>query len=181
MTTRPARSYSEAMVQGMAQPDPAQAQGWPRFGRDIMDRAHALYIIANCLEALSLGSWTHTLVRWLGQYDGLEEHLPQDHDPLLSVRDMLSRHLTSGQRPEIGRIAQELCAMPWLYYRAAWLNTAQQLRRDWRPLEQPWLEFAKAEEGEDHMHFWQASDPYPSADELRRHLLAGYVRNNGLR
>lgn len=158
---------------------PPDENGWPKFGRDLMDREHAVYVIATTLDALKLGNWTHTLVTWLGNYDGLETILPEEHDPLICVRSLLGQYML--RKVEIGRIAVDLCSQPFLRHRAAWVDVQGQTRRNWHPLKQPWLEFIDQHEPGEELRVWEGENAFPDPEELRLYLLGGYVRQNGLR
>lgn len=164
----------------MAEPRPEQRIDlWPSCGRELMDRDHAIYTIATTLDALALGNWTHTLVLWLGQYDGLEQHLPPEHDPLLCVRQLLSQYTL--RKVEVGRITVDLCEQPFLRLRAAWVDDKASTRRDWLPLRQAWLDFIDHAEPGEQLRVWESDQPFPSPEELRMHLLSGYVKQNGIR
>jgi hypothetical protein len=152
----------------------------PDQARDLMDRAHAVYAITRSLDGLRLGNWTHPLISWLGNYDGLEGHIPPEDDPVINVRDLLARYLTQG-RIEIGLIAVDLSTMRFLHHRAAWIDERKGQRRNWMPLQQPWLDFVTHGEVGDDLRLWQSEKPWPPSEQVRHHLLAGYVRQNGLR
>jgi len=152
----------------------------PQWDRDLMDRAHAVYAITRSLDGLGFGNWTHTLLSWLGNYDGLETRIPPADDPVLVVRDLLAGYLTK-PKIDIGQIAVDLGKLAFLHHRAAWVNDQKGARRNWMPLQQPWLDFVTDGEAGDDLQVWYSEDPWPPAEQTRRHLLAGYVRMNGLR
>lgn len=152
----------------------------PSPGRDLMDRTHAVYAIARSLDTLGFGNWTHTLLLWLGNYDGLEERIPPTDDPVIAVRDLLTSYMTM-RKVEIGQIAVDLGNLDFVHHRAAWIDERKGVRRNWMPLQQPWLDFvAQGEAGED-LRIWWSEQAWPPGEQLRRHLLTGYVRMNGLR
>jgi hypothetical protein len=152
----------------------------PAHGRDLMDRAHAVYAITRSLDALGFGNWTHTLMTWLGNYDGLEARIPPADDPVIAVRDLLAGYMTM-RKVDIGQIAVDLGQLEFLHHRAAWVNDQKSTRRNWMPLQQPWLDFVTVGEADDDLRIWWSEYAWPPGEQLRRHLLAGYVRMNGLR
>lgn len=162
---------------------PQTDAAWPSQGRDVTDRQHAVYSIVRHLDLLKLAGWSHTLLLWLANYDGFEPYMPDEDDPVLIVRTLLGQYVTRGKTPEMGRIAVDLCAMPFLLHRAAWVaeSSDRKSRRDWMPLTQPWLEFVAACGPGEELHVWTATEPFPPPDVLRMHLLRGYVLQNGLR
>jgi len=66
------------------------------LARDTLDRQRAIFTITDTLNQLSKVSRISTLLRWLGRFDGLESHLEQDQDPLLSF--MPRRQMAAAQR-----------------------------------------------------------------------------------
>lgn len=156
---------------------------WPSQGRDVTDREHAVYSIVRHLDLLKLAGWSHTLLLWLANYDGFEVYMPDEDDPVKRVKELLGKYVTQGKTPEMGRIAVDLCAMPFLMHRAAWVTESvdRRARRDWMPLSQPWLEFVETRAPGEELHVWTSTNPFPPLEMLRHHLLKGYVLQNGLR
>jgi hypothetical protein len=158
---------------------------WPSQECDVTDQRHALYAMVRLLDLLKLSGWSHTLLLWLANYDGFEAYIPDEDDPVVRLRTLLGDYVTRGKAPEMGRIAVDLCdvqRMPFLLHRAAWVNDTQEqrTRRNWMPLQQPWLEFVAARDPGEDLHVWAACEPFPPPDVLRLHLLRGYVLQNRL-
>lgn len=148
----------------------------PHSGRDLMDRMNAPFAIARSLDLLGLASWTHVLLVWLGHYEGFEQRLQPVQDPLLAVRDLLAGYVTRSQRMDTGTIVGDLCQLEVLHHRAAWVHRAQRTRRNWMPLQEPWLAFlAQGETGEE-LRVWWSPDIWPSEELVRRFLISGYLR-----
>ena len=148
--------------------------------RNLMDRAHAVYAITRSLDRLGMSTWTHTMLSWLGHYDGLETRIPAGDDPVLKVRDLLACYMTQ-PKVAIGQLAVDLSQMEFLHHRAAWINDRARQRRHWMPLGHPWLDFIAHGEVDEELRIWWSEHPWPSSEEVRRHLLASYDRMNGLR
>lgn len=150
---------------------------WLSQTRDVTDRRHAVYAIARSLDLLQQPGWTHTLLVWLANYDGFEDYLPEADDPVLSVRNLLTSYVTRNRPLEMGRLAVDLCGMPFLNHRAAWVMESpdQRSKRDWMPLTQPWLEFVSEQSAGEELRVWQAAEAFPPPDVLRSWLLNGFV------
>ncbi|HET9645631.1 MAG TPA: hypothetical protein VFP68_20270 [Burkholderiaceae bacterium] len=149
--------------------------------RDVMDRMHAPFAITRALDVLGLSAWTHTLLGWLGNYDGFERQLPSRLDPLLAVRDILAGYVMSSAPVKTGSIVVDICALEVLHRRAAWVNQAKRRTRTWMPLHEPWFDFVTQGEADEDLRVWWSSQPWPSEDLLRRYLLSGYLRMDSLR
>jgi hypothetical protein len=161
---------------------------YPAYGRDMADRGHAVFMIVGYLEALGMSAWTHTLLTWLRNYDGLQYHLHEHDDPMVSVRQLLARY-TMANRVETpitaARFASDLCELNFLKYRAAWSSTPfgspdNGTRRCWMPLEQPWLDFVKQGEAGEELICSYSAEPWPPSEQLRVHLLSRFVLRNGV-
>jgi len=161
---------------------------YPAYGRDMADRGHAIFMIVGYLEALGMSAWTHTLLTWLRNYDGLQAHLHDSHDPMVSVRQLLARY-TMVNRVEspitAARFAADLSTLDFLRYRAAWSTTPfgslePGPRRCWMPLEQPWLEFVTQGEPGEELIACYSPEPWPPSEQVRLHLLSRFVRRNGV-
>jgi hypothetical protein len=161
---------------------------YPAYGRDMADRGHAVFMIVGYLEALGMSAWTHTLLTWLRNYDGLQWHLHEHDDPMVSGRQLLARY-TMVNRVEspitAARFAADLSMLNFLRYRAAWSTTPfgslePGPRRCWMPLEQPWLEFVTQGESGEHMIACYSPEPWPPSEQVRLHLLSRFVLRNGV-
>lgn len=151
--------------------------GWPSHGRDLTDRQHAVFAIVAHLESLGMSGWTHTLLSWLAHYDGFEDQMPDGDDPVVCLRELLARYIAQGGAPEVTRVALDLCSMPFLFHRAAWIRETptQTTRRDWMPLSRAWLDFVKDQSPGEELRVWTASVAYPPADDVRDYLLQRYA------
>ncbi|QIL74192.1 hypothetical protein G7048_27335 (plasmid) [Diaphorobacter sp. HDW4B] len=155
---------------------------FPHFGRDALDRNHAVFSIIEHLNALHLNDWAPHLLGWLSHYDGLE--LYAEDDPHVCVRQVLfhlrvrirsRQELPSQQIKEM--IVDRILDSNFVYYRAHWGIdlVADENSRVWRPLEQSWFNFLQ--EGDPHapleaLHIWMTDKhPKPTMTELRGHLL----------
>lgn len=105
----------------------------PFFGREVGDHANAPFVMLRSLTHLGLADWAATLMTWLGRYDGLEQHLHRDCDPIRCVRDVLTQLCEgtprrsaasplSGQerRSLVERITHQLLQLTFLRVRAHW-------------------------------------------------------------
>lgn len=158
--------------------------------RTLLDRGHAVFAIAGHLRALGLRSWVGRVVQWLSRYDGLEDYVEPEDEPLVCVRDVLFNHVcrlrqwiaetapcqtaaeTLSQLKN--RIIDDLLMLNFVRYAAFWghepVPTDKNVR--WKPLQQSWLEFLEARQEGDHLWIWQRSDgPNPSGAALREYLL----------
>lgn len=152
--------------------------------RDFMDRAHAPYAIARSLQSMGFSNWTHTMMLWLGNYDGFEENVPESDDPLLGLRQILAGYcLRKGQHRSIqlGQVAVDICKLPITHWNAAWAKPDGTLGERWDPINVAWLEFLTQGDEGDHLRVWKSAEPGVLSDQLRHHLVASYVRQNGLR
>lgn len=158
--------------------------------RTLLDRGHAVFAIAGHLRALGLRSWVGRVVQWLSRYDGLEDYVEPEDEPLVCVRDVLVNHVcrlrqwiaetAPGQTAAEtlsqlkNRIIDDLLTLNFVSYAAFWghepVPTDKNVR--WKPLQQSWLEFLEARQEGDHLWIWQRSDgPNPSGAALREYLL----------
>lgn len=134
--------------------------------RQTSDRQHAVFAIVRFLEALKLQGWTHVVMRWLGQYDGLECYMEPDAAPALQVRDLLACYVASGARVFPKTIATDLSRLPFLHYQA------QRMEEDWNPLDTPFIEFAQTGA----IEVWRSSTPHPDPEVTQAWLLTAFVR-----
>lgn len=153
---------------------------YPAYGRDMADRGHAIFMIVGYLEGLDRSDWTHTLLTWLRNYDGLQFHLHEQDDPMVSVRQLLAGYTIVGRGASpvtAARFAADLSKLNFLYYRAAWSTTPWGSlkpgpRRCWMPLEQPWLDFVTQGEPGEGMISSYSPEPWPPCEQVRMHLLS---------
>lgn len=161
------------------QPNPE----FPNFGRDALDRGHAIYSIIEHLNTLGLKDWVPQFTHWLSQYDGLEMYAEDEEDPALCVRQVLAAYCArdSDSREQGGalktKIVADILELNFVRYRAHWgvdLVPDEQSRK-WEPLKMSWFEFLQQGDPEhptEALHIWISDKfPRPTFDELREHLL----------
>ena len=158
---------------------------FPHFGRDALDRNHALYSIIEHLSALGLTDWVPHLCAWLAQYDGLELYAEEEEDPHLCVRQiLLDLRQRMGSRDEAppaehlkAQIVDNILRLDFVRYRAHWGVdlVADQNSRIWQPLRQSWFSFLQEghlDHPQESLHIWIADrHPRPSFAQLRAYLL----------
>ena len=135
--------------------------------RRMSDKQHAVFAIARSLEALKLHTWTHVLLTWLGQYDGLECYMEDEDNPSFRVRDLLARYVATGTRVFPKTIAADFSRLPFLHYQAKLTNGV-----DWESLKIPFIEFAQT----GNVEVWRSSTPYPEPAMTQAYLLSAFVR-----
>lgn len=138
--------------------DPA----WPHFGRDALDRQHAVFTIVAHLKSLGLASWSAHLLSWLARFDGIEPHIPCEHEPLTSVRQILYSFVVAGRHiSDTGGghlkedVTSALVNAEFVKYVAYWLpgpdidSASDELPpaapglNMWTPLHQSWLSYTQ--------------------------------------
>lgn len=186
-TSDPKPSIESQLAQPM--PDPA----FPHFGRDALDRNHAVYSIIEHLATLGLSDWVPHLTQWLAHYDGLEMYAEDEEDPQLCVRQILQNHCDSLKQKGEGtsnnlvsaedaqalkaRIVGDILNLNFVRYRAHWGRdlVPDAASRQWDPLKMSWFDFLKQGDP-DHpteaLHITMTErHPQPPLDTLRAHLL----------
>jgi hypothetical protein len=155
------KTYTEpdAMSQHAAlSSDPA----WPHFGRDALDRQHAVFSIVAHLKTLGLAGWTAHVLSWLARFDGIEPHIPREHEPLASVRQILYGFVLSGRHISDtggGRLKEDVTSAlvnaEFVKYVAYWLPGPDTAAASdelapaasglhlWTPLHQSWLSYTQ--------------------------------------
>ncbi len=170
-------------------------RGYPQFGRDEMDRVHAIFVIARALAQLGLNDWLAQVMHWLGNYDGLETMLEDWEDPVIGVRKVLLDHITK-QESSVLEPTSDPCEMrpgalnsmalkqaivadclklDFVSYCASWdAGVPPRARRVWVPLRQSWMEFRESREGEEHKSVWYSESAQPrQRRQLSDFLLLG--------
>ncbi|HET9642264.1 MAG TPA: hypothetical protein VFP68_02655 [Burkholderiaceae bacterium] len=140
-------------------------------GRAATDRMHAPFAIVRSLDQLHLSAWTHRLLNWLRHYDGFEQEVPEELDPLLAVRDLLAGYAARSPAVDIAVMVREICKLEVPHYHAAWVDKATQERRPWMPLQEPWLAFLMQGQSTEELRVWWSPQTCPSEDSVRRFLL----------
>lgn len=129
----------------------------------------AIMDIAKIFDQMELSLCTHPVIKWLGQYDGIEDHFNDDNYPVLQVRDYLAAHAKIGSKLDLRIILDGLAQLPFTFYRVA----ASITRRRWNPLVMSLHEFERditaAQEGK--LMVWEGEDPAISSDMTVSYLL----------
>lgn len=152
-----------------------------------MDRGCAVFTIVESLQALGLGGRAASLLSWLGRFEGLEQHLEEEADPVLCVRKTLLRHVvdqpagrrrTECQREESWHnIVCELMGQPFLHACIDWSVDGLRPRISWNPLEQKFLEFLGLGLPGEELSAWTPTDGTPNrARECAQLLLRQAVQ-----
>lgn len=123
----------------------------PFLGRDPLDRGCAIFAIAESLQQLGLAHKTNLLLRWLGRFEGLEQHLEDDSDPVVSVRLILLQHVAD--QPAIEHVSQaqqernwhklvlQIMAQPFVQTCGDWGRDGITSRIKWDPLQHSFMDF----------------------------------------
>lgn len=164
--------------------------GWPHWGRDALDHAHAIFAAVSHMHVLGLHAWTGCLVQWLAHYDGFERYADEGHDPCICVRDLLAGYALrwgSGHGHEREpvesahalwrRIVCDILSLDFVRYRAFWGRglVHEPDARVWNPLKQSWLNFIDFHLPGEELWVWQTdAKPQPPLHVLREHLLHGH-------
>ncbi len=153
--------------------------GWPNFGRDETDHGCAIYAIAAYLEALGLKHLTSNFLLWLANYEGLEQQLEAELDPVKNVRDVLLSYVIAGRRcvpgnPDaektlVQEIARDISRRDFMYYKAFWGDDPMMPtggKKLWNPAHQSWLSFVSHYREGQELWLWMSDEP-----ALPEHLL----------
>lgn len=143
------------------------------------DRSIQIFEIAGLLEGIGLATWTHPLLTLLDTYAEIEVFAPKD-DPLPAVRSMLQRYILNASPPQGGKFADDLCSQQVMLYGAAWFVSGSTIPvLIWNPLQMTFRQFKALQGTGCNWKAWKSSVINPSLAEVRRHLLANYVKVNG--
>lgn len=138
-----------------------------------------IFEIAELLGEIGLATWMHPLLILLDTYAEVEVFAPND-DPLPAVLSLLQQHSLNGSHPLGGKFADDLCSLQILLYGAAWFTSGSAIPiLTWNPLQMTFREFKALQGPGDDWKAWKSSVVNPSLGEVRRHLLANYVKVNG--
>jgi hypothetical protein len=127
-------------------------------------RTQATVTIGHFLEGLGEPGWRSVLLRWLGQYDGLEAYLYPEDDPILTVRDLLARYVESLEPADPVRLAADLSALPFCRFRA------KRGGEKWAPLVETFTAFCRGATVE----VWESEHPHPRPEVLQNWLLTQF-------
>lgn len=143
------------------------------------DRAGQLFEIARLLGQLGLAAWTHPLLTLLDTYSELDGLAPSD-DPVPAVRSLLLQYQLDRGAPTGGKVADDLSSLQVMFYGAAWYTSSSEIPvLVWNPLQMTFREFRALHFPRGHWKAWKAAVINPDQAEVRRHLLANYVKVNG--
>lgn len=123
------------------------------------------------------------MLLWLGNYDGFETQVPQSADPLIGLRQLLAGYCVKKGHSnlQLGQVAVDICKLPIVYWHASWFSKDGQELSQWDPINTAWLDFQTQGGEADVLRVWKTPEPAINIDQLRHHLVASYVRQNGLR
>ncbi|MEF2270518.1 hypothetical protein V3C40_27380 [Janthinobacterium sp. LS2A] len=142
-------------------------------------RTIQIFEIAELLGETGLATWMHPLLILLDSYAEIEVFAPND-DPLPAVQSLLQRYSLNGSPPRGGKFADDLCSLQILLYGAAWFTPGSTIPvLTWNPLQMTFRRFKALQGPHGNWKAWKDSVVNPSLDEVRRHLLANYVKVNG--
>ena len=154
----------------------------PQLGRDLLDRSHALFTIVESLRYLGLSEWTTTLLGWLGRFDGLEVHIQEESDPVLCVRQVLMGFVAVVRKGLVWKgqqwiqdlkqqIVDRLVALDFVHHRTYWSDRPPQMRLEWHPLKQSWLEFIELGQQQEQLCTWRPRRGNPMLSGLCKQWL----------
>lgn len=143
------------------------------------DRASQILNIARLLGECGLAAWTHPLLTLLDTYADIEVFAPSD-DPLPAVCALLQGYRLRPAAPRGGKVADDLCQLQVLLYGAGWFTSGSDIAvLTWNPVQMTFREFKALHAPRGVWKAWKASNIQPSVAEVRRHLVANYVKVNG--
>lgn len=143
------------------------------------DRSHQIFEIVRVLGECGLATWTHPLLTMLNTYADIEAFAPHD-DPLPAVRDLLQEYRLRSSPPTGGKVADDLCRLQVLLYGAAWFTSGSDIPVfTWNPIQMTFREFKALQAPRGLWKAWKAPTIHPGFAEVRRHLVANYVKVNG--
>ena len=151
--------------------------------RDPNDARSALFEIAGVLKTLELQQWSWTLTNWLGLYDGFEQYVPAEIDPMLVVSRVFKRFMREPSNSKIiaSDIASALIDLPFMYWHAQWVDSqGQPVGTFWRPLVEPGMPFwgylSDKPAGAVQLVVERRDDMHLDPQVLLQWLIAGYLR-----
>ena len=122
--------------------------------------------IAQELMRRNMTNWIPVLDRWLGQYLGLEQHIPcEDEFPCNQVLQAIRK---LPERVDDSTLAQHLSRLDFLCWRARHADGER-----WQPLRETFLHFAARGQ----VYCWQWDTERPEPPETEAWLLA-QLRNS---
>ena len=143
------------------------SQEHPFLGRDPLDHGCAIFTVIESLQQLGLEGRTARLLSWLGRFEGLERHLEEDSDPVLSVRQILLRHVADQPRGEVVQqgladatwhsIVHTIVAQPFVHVCCDWSMDGLRPRICWDPIEHSFLQFLALGHAGEELSVWTLS------------------------
>lgn len=140
----------------------------PYLGRDPLDRGCAIFAIAESLQQLGLASKTNLLLRWLGRFEGLEQHLEDESDPIVRVRLILLQHVAD--QPAMQHISEpqrqrnwhslvtQLVEQPFAQTCGDWGRDGIASRIKWNPIEQSFMDFLALGQPGEELSIWTPTE-----------------------
>jgi hypothetical protein len=136
------------------------SQEHPFLGRDPLDHGCAIFTVIESLQQLGWESWTARLLSWLGRFEGLEGHMEEDCDPVLSVRQILLRHVADQPRCEVAQKGladatwHTIVAQPFVHMCCDWSIDGLRPRIRWNPIEHSFLQFLALGNANEDLAVW---------------------------
>lgn len=147
------------------------SQEHPFLGRDPLDHGCAIFTVIESLQQLGLEGRTARLLSWLGRFEGLERHLEDDSDPVLSVRQILLRHVADQPRSEVAQqgladatwhsIVHTIVAQPFVQVCCDWSMDGLRPRIRWDPIEHSFLQFLALGHAGEELSVWTPAAGVP--------------------
>ncbi|MXN30191.1 hypothetical protein [Delftia sp. CH05] len=144
------------------------SQEHPFLGRDPLDHGCAIFTVIESLQQLGLEGRTARLLSWLGRFEGLERHLEEDSDPVLSVRQILLRHVADQPRCEVAQkgladatwqsIVHTIVAQPFVHVCCDWSMDGLRPRIRWDPSEHTFLQFVGLGQAQEDLAVWSPAE-----------------------
>lgn len=153
----------------------------PYLGRDPLDHGCSIFAIVQSLQQLCLGHKAATLLCWLGRFEGLEQHLEDDADPVLCVCKILLQHVAdqpvarrrpSSQPADIWHsIVMQILAQPFVHTCSDWSSDGLKSRIRWNPLAQSFMDFLAMGLPGEELSVWSPTQSKPERVEQSAKLL----------
>lgn len=141
----------------------------PYLGRDPLDRGCAIFTIVESLKQLGLEDKTSVLLRWLGRFDGLEQHQEDENDPILCVRQVALGHVADHahvartplpQREKVWHsLVMQILSQPFVHTCGDWSSDGLTARIRWSPMEQSFMNFLALGQDDEELSIWNPTQP----------------------
>jgi hypothetical protein len=153
------------------------------FMRDPQDRQAAVFSINQSLKALDLQEWSWTILDWLRLYDGFEQYIPREHDPMLAVESAFASVVRRRNNDKVlaGDIAREIERQPFMHWHACWVDAdGRKVGQSWVPLAEPpvpfWDYLRQPPMGGRAVKTERLPPMHVPSEVFRNWLVAGYLR-----